>query len=213
MARSVYHWITSHSHSRKQSSQSMHFMSTQKRCETTPKAAKYDLVLKQNMLPKMSCNNHNSKSYAVKRLSNWIEAGWKSWTSLSANRFGFLRAIQRHDSSRKYLQKKIGTVCHEAFDEPNLENMQRYLQKQHSRKPRGTSTWKSLLIMWIVLWAMQTLLKVRQICAACRTPMHSFLFECDRWQSALAWCKHQSSLGTEHSTETQPEIQIPNRYS
>ena len=156
-------------------------------------AAKYDLVLKQNMMPKMNCNNHNSKSYAVKRLSNWIEAGWKSWTSLSANRFGFLRAIQRHDSSRKYLQKKIGTVCHEAFDEPNLENMQRYLQKQQSRKPQGTLTWKSILIMWIVLWAMQTLLKVRQICATCSEPMHSFLFECDRWQCAYAWCKHQSS--------------------
>ena len=88
MARSGHHWIISHSHSRKQSSPSMHFMSTQKRCgETTPKAAKYDLVLKQNMLPKMSCNNHSSKSYAVKRLSNWIETDWKSWTNLSANRF------------------------------------------------------------------------------------------------------------------------------
>ena len=35
----------------------------------------------------MSCNNHSSKSYAVKRLSNWTETGWKSWTNLSANRF------------------------------------------------------------------------------------------------------------------------------
>ena len=130
MARSVHHWITSHSHSRKQSSQSMHFMSTQKRCETTPKAAKYDLVLEQNMLLKMSCNNHNSKSYAVKRLSNWIGLVEKAEQVRQQTGSAFLRAIQRHNSSRKYLQKKIETVCHEAFDEPNLENIQRYLQKQ-----------------------------------------------------------------------------------
>ena len=111
MARSVHHWITSHSHSRKQSSQSMHFMSTQKRCETTPKAAKYDLVLKQNMLLKISCNNHNSKSYAVKRLSTWIEAGWKSWRSPSANRLGIFESYPKTRLQSKISAEKIEIVC------------------------------------------------------------------------------------------------------
>ena len=35
----------------------------------------------------------------------------------------FIQATQRHDSRRKSLQKKAGTVCHEAFDETHQESM------------------------------------------------------------------------------------------
>ena len=212
MARSVHHWITSHSHSRKQSSQSMHFISTQKRCETTPKAAKYDLVLKQNMLPEMSCNNHNSKSYAVKRLSNWIEAGLKSWTSPSANRFGIFESYPK-----TRLQSKISA-------EKNRNSMPRGLRWAKSRKHAKISSEAAvqettgdfdlkILTDHVDCSMNNANIAQGQIDLRCLQYADAQLpFRV--WQIAKRACLMQASkFLVEHSTETQPEIQIPNRYS